>query len=92
MDDSSRLPIGIFDSGVGGLTVLTAVRERLPDESLIYLGDTAPQPLLAAPSLSPPCVGPAVHSVHTVHLVHSVHPSFAGPSTVHAAFLPTPHS
>jgi glutamate racemase len=38
------LPIGIFDSGVGGLTVLRAVRERLPRESLIYLGDTARVP------------------------------------------------
>jgi glutamate racemase len=38
------LPIGIFDSGVGGLTVLRAVRERLPRESVIYLGDTARVP------------------------------------------------
>lgn len=37
-------PIGIFDSGVGGLTVLRAVRSRLPHESLIYLGDTARVP------------------------------------------------
>jgi len=34
-------PIGIFDSGVGGLTVLKALQRRLPNESLIYLGDTA---------------------------------------------------
>jgi glutamate racemase len=34
-------PIGIFDSGVGGLTVFRALRRRLPNESLIYLGDTA---------------------------------------------------
>lgn len=34
-------PIGIFDSGVGGLTVFRALEERLPNESLIYLGDTA---------------------------------------------------
>lgn len=34
-------PIGIFDSGVGGLTVFHAIRERLPNENLIYLGDTA---------------------------------------------------
>ena len=33
--------IGIFDSGVGGLTVFRAVQRRLPAESLIYLGDTA---------------------------------------------------
>ena len=37
-------PIGIFDSGLGGLTVFKAVRELLPDESLIYLGDTARVP------------------------------------------------
>lgn len=35
------LPIGIFDSGVGGLTVFRAIERRLPNESLIYLGDTA---------------------------------------------------
>ncbi|MCI0336565.1 MAG: glutamate racemase [Acidobacteria bacterium] len=40
----NSLPIGIFDSGVGGLTVLRAVRKRLPDESVIYLGDTARVP------------------------------------------------
>ena len=37
-------PIGIFDSGVGGLTVLRALRDRLPSESLLYLGDTARLP------------------------------------------------
>lgn len=37
-------PIGIFDSGVGGLTVLRAVRAALPSESLVYLGDTARVP------------------------------------------------
>lgn len=40
----NSLPIGIFDSGVGGLTVLRAVRERLPRERVIYLGDTARVP------------------------------------------------
>lgn len=39
-----RLPIGLFDSGVGGLTVLRAVREALPREDLVYLGDTARLP------------------------------------------------
>lgn len=33
-------PIGIFDSGVGGLTVFTEVRKTLPNENIIYLGDT----------------------------------------------------
>lgn len=36
--------IGIFDSGVGGLTVFAAIRRSLPNESLIYLGDTARVP------------------------------------------------
>jgi len=41
---ASRRPIGIFDSGVGGLTVLDALRRRLPGESFLYLGDTARLP------------------------------------------------
>ncbi len=39
-----QLPIGVFDSGVGGLTVLQALRHRLPRERFIYLGDTARLP------------------------------------------------
>ena len=38
------LPIGIFDSGVGGLTVYRALHNRLPNERFIYLGDTARVP------------------------------------------------
>lgn len=37
-------PIGIFDSGVGGLTVAHAIKQMLPSESLIYFGDTAHLP------------------------------------------------
>jgi len=37
-------PIGVFDSGVGGLTVLKALRELLPNENRIYFGDTARVP------------------------------------------------
>lgn len=37
-------PIGIFDSGVGGLTVANAIRQLLPGENLIYFGDTAHLP------------------------------------------------
>ncbi|HXI21107.1 MAG TPA: glutamate racemase, partial [Gemmatimonadales bacterium] len=37
-------PIGIFDSGIGGLTVARAIYERLPGESTIYFGDTARVP------------------------------------------------
>lgn len=41
--DTSR-PIGIFDSGIGGLTVALAIRRLLPNENLIYFGDTAHLP------------------------------------------------
>ena len=44
MNEQTQRPVGIFDSGVGGLTVLKAVRERLPGENLVYLGDTARLP------------------------------------------------
>jgi glutamate racemase len=37
-------PIGIFDSGVGGLTVARAVKDQLPNESILYVGDTAHSP------------------------------------------------
>lgn len=40
----NNAPIGIFDSGVGGLTVARAVRDILPHESIIYVGDTANSP------------------------------------------------
>ncbi len=39
-----NLPIGIFDSGVGGLTVYRALHAHLPDEQFVYLGDTARVP------------------------------------------------
>lgn len=41
---SSSVPIGIFDSGIGGLTVFRAIRRLLPQESLLYMGDTARLP------------------------------------------------
>lgn len=41
MNDS---PIGVFDSGVGGLTVARAIIDQLPNESIIYVGDTAHSP------------------------------------------------
>jgi len=39
-----QAPVGVFDSGVGGLTVVRRIQERLPEESIIYLGDTARVP------------------------------------------------
>ncbi len=44
MSSLKHLPIGIFDSGVGGLTVYRALHERLPNERFVYLGDTARVP------------------------------------------------
>lgn len=41
---NKNLPIGIFDSGIGGLTVLSALREVMPQEPMLYLGDTARLP------------------------------------------------
>ena len=41
---SSDAPIGIFDSGVGGLTVARAIIDQLPHESILYVGDTARGP------------------------------------------------
>lgn len=40
----AELPIGVFDSGVGGLTVLRALRRHMPSENFLYLGDTARLP------------------------------------------------
>ena len=37
-------PIGIFDSGIGGLTVLKQLKKKFPKESFIYIGDTAHLP------------------------------------------------
>jgi glutamate racemase len=41
---SDTRPIGVFDSGIGGLTVVKALRELLPNENISYLGDTARVP------------------------------------------------
>ena len=40
----SNRPLGVFDSGLGGLTVVRALREVLPNEDIVYLGDTARVP------------------------------------------------
>ncbi len=41
---NSKRPIGVFDSGIGGLTVVAALRRTLPGEKILYLGDTARVP------------------------------------------------
>jgi len=44
MNVDNKLPIGVFDSGVGGLTVVKELRKLLPKENVVYLGDTARVP------------------------------------------------
>lgn len=43
-NDRSRAPIGVFDSGVGGLTVAREIMRNLPNEHIVYFGDTARVP------------------------------------------------
>jgi len=57
-----RRPIGVFDSGVGGLTVLSELRRRLPQESTLYLGDNArtpygPRPAEEVRTFTDECIG-----------------------------------
>ncbi|HCJ67348.1 MAG TPA: glutamate racemase, partial [Elusimicrobia bacterium] len=40
----SNLPLGVFDSGIGGLTVVKEIFQQLPNEKIIYFGDTARVP------------------------------------------------
>lgn len=49
MPGADNAPIGVFDSGVGGLTVLAALRRALPKERFLYLGDTARVPYGSKP-------------------------------------------
>ena len=44
MSANTHSPIGVFDSGIGGLTVVRALMERLPFENIVYFGDTARVP------------------------------------------------
>ena len=44
MENRKKAPIGVFDSGVGGLTVAREIMRQLPDENIVYFGDTARLP------------------------------------------------
>ena len=44
MEKTNNAPIGVFDSGVGGLTVAREINRQLPRESVVYFGDTARVP------------------------------------------------
>jgi glutamate racemase len=42
--ENNQCPIGVFDSGIGGLTVVREIRKKLPEESIVYFGDSARVP------------------------------------------------
>ncbi len=44
MNSDRNAPIGIFNSGVGGLTVVREIMRNLPEERIVYFGDTARVP------------------------------------------------
>ena len=44
LDKRKTAPVGVFDSGVGGLTVAREIMRQLPDENIVYFGDTARVP------------------------------------------------
>jgi len=44
MSDHQKSPIGVFDSGLGGLTVVKELMRQLPQENIVYYGDTARVP------------------------------------------------
>ena len=44
MSDIREAPIGVFDSGVGGLTVVREIMRQIPQERIVYFGDTARVP------------------------------------------------
>ena len=44
MADARRKPVGVFDSGLGGLTAVRELRRILPDEDIVYFGDTGRVP------------------------------------------------
>ena len=50
MPAAAQAPVGIFDSGLGGLSVLRHIRARLPHENLVYFADSAYAPRIAASS------------------------------------------
>ena len=44
MESKKAAPVGVFDSGVGGLTVVREIIRQLPSENIVYFGDTARVP------------------------------------------------
>lgn len=78
-------PLGVFDSGVGGLTVVRAIQKRLPAESLIYLGDTARVPY---GTKSPEIVTRFSRQISRFLMAHQVKAIVVGCNTASAHALP----
>ena len=57
--DRRELPIAVFDSGLGGLSVLRALRKLLPQERFVYFGDSANAPYGSRPTAARPSSSPA---------------------------------
>ena len=85
MNPGSSRPIGVFDSGVGGLTVLRALKEQLPGESFIYLGDTARVPYGSKP---PELIERFSHEITTHLLQRQVKGIVVACNTAAAVCLP----
>jgi len=81
----SERPIGVFDSGVGGLTVVRALRDSLPAENIVYLGDTARVPY---GSKSPRTVERYALACQRFLLDHDVKLVLAACNTASATALP----
>jgi len=78
-------PIGIFDSGVGGLTVLKALRRKLPHRDFVYLGDTARVPYGRKPA---PMVAEFAYGITEFLLEFGVEGVVIACNTASAAALP----
>ncbi|MFL6529222.1 MAG: glutamate racemase [Chthoniobacterales bacterium] len=79
-------PIGVFDSGIGGLTVVSALRRALPNESIYYLGDTARVPYGGK---SPSTVQRYSHEIASLLLRENAKTIVVACNTASALALPT---
>lgn len=85
MFDLAAAPLGVFDSGVGGITVLNALIRALPDENFIYLGDSARVPYGSKPL---PMVRAFAHEISEELLGRGVKGIVVACNTASAASLP----
>jgi glutamate racemase len=84
--NTNAAPLGVFDSGVGGLTVVRALRHHLPGEDIVYLGDTARLPY---GNKSPETVVRYTRACVSVLLEHGIKLLVVACNTATAHALPT---